>query len=218
MIELNFRKNGVLICFVGIDGSGKTSHALALHKEFSNRNINSVYVRPRYALLRFVPSVLRRRVQLDSSFSPRLITISSGNRKALKIRRFLKVPLTAMLFAYAFLTYFLCIRPLLRNSIVVCDRYFFDLFYNLWGDSSLALVRMLPSPDAAFVFDVPVAVGFSRMHSEDDKRISQEYYNKLRRWYLRLARQEKFIVVDSSSDFERNRQLVSDRMKVYFEG
>jgi thymidylate kinase len=212
------RKNGVWVCFIGIDGSGKTSHALALCKELSRKNINYAYVRSRYALLRYIPSILKRRINENGALSPRRMTISSGNRKASSSKGILKGPLTVMLFAYAFLTYLLCIKPLLRNSIVVCDRYFFDLFYNLWGTSSYALIGVLPGPDVAFVFDLPVTVAFSRMHSADDKNIPQEYYGHLRAWYLSLAKERGFTVIDSSSDFKRTKQLVLDRMRVFLKG
>jgi len=208
----------IFICFIGIDGCGKTTHALALCRELSGKGNKCVHIRSRYALLRFAPLVLRR--WIDKHLSPRKITISYRTQKTHKARSMdiFKIPLTLFLLTYAFFTYFLCIRPHLRGStVVVCDSdgYFFDWFYNLWGSTAVALTRILPKPDLAFLLDVPVAVAFSRMLYAGDKSISREYYESLQDWYLALTRQEGFHVIDSSGSFEKTKGLILDYVTFY---
>jgi thymidylate kinase len=99
----------------------------------------------------------------------------------------------------------------LNGFVVVCDRFFFDWFYNLWGNASIALVRLLPKPSIAFLLDVPVTVAFSRMHYPLDKQVRLSYYESLREWYLMLARRQNFFIIDSSSKFEE----VKDTIKKY---
>jgi len=207
---MKMRRKGALIFFIGIDGSGKTAHALTLCKELSEKRIRCTYVRPRYALFRLIPSVLREWVDRRPHISPRNITISCKTQKSSNGRSIgvLKILITIPLLVYAFITYFLTIRPLLDEFIVICDRFFFDWFYNMWGNVSTALIRLLPRPDIAFLLDVPVTIAFSRMHYALDRQIPLGYYESLRNWYLMLARQQGFFIVDSSGDFEEVKCII----------
>lgn len=220
LLEVDFEsvsselKNGALICFIGIDGSGKTIHSLNLCKELLMKRVKCVYIRPRYAPIKFIPSVLRRWMSKHIHMSPRLLTIPSEDHRPYKSGRALRIPLTLSFLMYTFLTYLLIIKPQLDRNIIVCDRYFFDWFYNLWGKASVALTRLLPKPDLVFLLDAPVAVAFSRMRDIGDKSVSPEYYKSLRDWYLVLARQRGFFVIDSSGDFEKTRELVLNRIIV----
>jgi len=204
------QKNSAFICFIGIDGSGKTTHALALCRELSGKGINCAYVRPRYAPLRFIPSALRKWINAHIHISPKNIRIGCKTRKSYNSQSvgILKFPLTISFFIYALITYFLSIRPLLHKSMVICDRYFFDWLYNLWGNTSMALIRLLPKPDIAFLLDVPTTIAFSRMYYALDRQIPLSYYESLRKWYLMLARQQGFFIVDSSGDFEEVKGII----------
>ena len=212
------QKSGTMICFVGIDGSGKTTHALALCRELSAKGINCMYVRPRYALLRFLPSIFREWGDKHTYISPRNIMIPSEIQKTRKVSRYVrifKIPLTLFFLIYASFTYFLDIRPLLSEFIIVCDRYFFDWLYNLWGKVATALTHLLPKPNLVVLLDIPVATALSRMHDIEDKSISPNYYRSLQSWYLVLARQREFFVIDSSSDFEKTKQQILNRILIY---
>jgi len=203
------QRNSALIFFEGIDGSGKTTHALALHEELSKRGVKCVYVRPAEAILTFVPSVLREYINKHPRISPRNITLSrKRHRFNSRYVDILKIPVTIFFLAYAFIAYFLSIRSLRSNFIVICDRYFFDWFYNLWGNASITLIRLLPKPDIAFLLDIPVTIAFSRMHYAIDKEISPEYYESLRDWYLTLARQQSLFIIDSSREFEKTKGII----------
>jgi len=211
---LREQRNGGLIFFIGIDGSGKTAHALALCRELSRKGIRYVYVRPRDALFRFIPLVLRGWIDRHPHISPRNITISRKTQsyKHSQSVGILKIPVTIFFLIYAFIAYFLSIRSLRSEFVVVCDRYFFDWFYNLWGNASMALIRILPKPDIAFLLDVPTTIAFSRMHYVMDKEISPEYYGSLRDWYLTLARQQSFFIINSSGDFEKTMGIILNHL------
>jgi thymidylate kinase len=140
--------------------------------------------------------------------SPRNATISNKfsnfSGKSILKALFLTIPF----WVYALIVYCTWIRPLQHKKVVVCDRYFFDWFYNLWGNMSIALTRLLPKPDMVFLLDVPVTIAFSRMHSTSDRQIPLSYYESLRNWYLTLAKQRGFFVIDSSGDFEEVKTVI----------
>jgi dTMP kinase len=194
------------IVFAGIDGSGKTTHAVSLLKELQREAINSIYFRPRDISL--IPTFLRNLLKSYPNVSPRNITISNkfGNFSGKNILKalFLTIPF----WIYALIVYYIWMRPLRYKKVVICDRYFFDWFYNLWGNASIALTRLLPKPDIVFLLDVPVIIAFSRMHSALDRQVPPGYYESLRNWYLMLARQQGFFIVDSSGDFEEVKGII----------
>jgi thymidylate kinase len=190
----------VFIVLTGIDGSGKTTHAVSLSKELQRETINSIYFRPRGITI--IPTFLRGLLKSYPNLSPRNVAMSkkADNFSGRNILRalFLTIPF----WIYALIVYYAWIRPLRSKKVVICDRYFFDWFYNLWGNASIALTHLLPKPDIVFLLDVPVNIAFSRMHSIADKQISLSYYESLRCWYLMLAKQQGFFIVDSTGDFK----------------
>ena len=127
-------KTGAFVCLVGIDGSGKTSNTIALCKNLSSNGIKCSYVRPRYALLDYVPSILRKRIIKKQTLTPRskCAALETSGPKAKKS----KAELMFLTF-YGLLTYYLCLKPLARERVLVADRYFYDWFYNGMGQSSL---------------------------------------------------------------------------------
>lgn len=180
-----------------------------------------MHVSPRSSLLQFMPQLLRNWVDKHTRLSPRNITLPTLMGQDYKSSRpigFLKIPLSLLFIIYAFLTYFITIRPFLKKFVVVCDRYFFDLFYNLWGNVSHVLIDLLPRPAVVFLLDAPAPVAFSRMHSVEDKAISRRYYEVLRNWYLTLASRNNFFVMDASIDFEKTKKCILNHVMVFLEG
>jgi len=208
---------GAVIYFIGIDGSGKTTHALSLSKALVTRGVKCIYVRPRYELLRFFPSGLRNWVNRHIHVRPASVSFikrSSGNRKSSVL---LRVTLSFLFLIYAFTTYWLTIKLYSRKFYVICDRYFFDWFHDEHKLCSLTVARLLPMPDLGFLLDIPVALAFSRMSSCEDARISFDYYKSLREWYIALAKLQGFMIIDSSSDFERTKDLIFKRVMLHLE-
>lgn len=199
-------KGEAFICFVGIDGSGKTTHTLNLKKHLLARGYRCVYLRPRYELIRSVSRYASERIGISEIIlSPRMRKMNFWVNTSLII---LKIPLILLFLMYAFLTYFVIIKPRLREFVVVCDRYFFDWFYKICGKGSLGVLRLLPKPHLTFLLDLPIAFAFSRMNSAFDKKVPPDYYESLREWYLALAKQQSFILVDSGADLEETQALI----------
>jgi thymidylate kinase len=189
------------ICFIGIDGSGKTTHAQALLRALSERNLNVIHVSPRSSLMYLLlPERLRRSVK-GTHVRPRNLMIQKMKvfPRVNIFMNFLIVP-TLM---YVFLTYLLTIKPLLKKFVVVCDRYFYDLLFSLFGKKALLLVGLIPKPYLGILLDLPVDQAFTRMHDMEDKRVPYDFYEKLRKWYIALAKQQGFLIVDSTDEFEK---------------
>jgi len=187
------------ICFIGLDGSGKTTHALALNQILANMEIKSIHISPRSSLIRLLLPKKIRLLMKKIYVRPRKLALGNSRifRKGLFIH-FLSIPI----FIYSLLTYYVIIKPLMRKYVVVCDRYFYDLFLNIFGKRALLLVELLPKPNITILLDLPVGQAYSRMHDIKDKYIPQHFYIQLRRWYFSLAKQYDFLIIDSTPDFE----------------
>ncbi len=203
---MNQNKNiSCFICIMGIDGSGKTTHALALLRALSENGVNAVHVSPRSSLIRILLPKRIRKLVKRIYVRPRNLMISSvGKSRKAMFRIFLFIPILV----YALLTYLAIIKPLLSEFVVVCDRYFYDLLLNLFGKRALLLVRLIPRPNLGFILDLPVDQAFLRMHDMEDRRVSREFYVQLRTWYVNLARQYNFLVVDSTDEIETVKRTI----------
>jgi thymidylate kinase len=210
------RKTGAFICFVGIDGSGKTTHAIGLVKALAKQHLNSLYVRPRYELLRFLPVRIDRWVQkhfhIRSILAKDTRFADHGNSKSILLHSSEhgthKAVISYLLLVYALISYQLTIKRYSKRSYVVCDRYFFDWFFEADKPGSLALARLLPKPDLGFFMDIPVSLAYKRMTSKEDKFMALDYYESLRRRYISVSKMERFITIDSSKDFEKTKRLI----------
>jgi thymidylate kinase len=201
-----FKEHKAFIVFTGIDGSGKTLHAKLLSQELQKRGLSSVYFRPRD--LSLVPNFIKKLLEKHPNLSPRNITMAKEYSK-FNGRDILKaILLTVPFLLYSLIVYYLWIYRLRRKYIVVCDRYFFDWFYNLWGNNSSILVRLLPQPNAVFLLDISPGIALSRMHDVFDKKVPLAYYEALRNWFLELGKELGFLTIDSSRKLEEVKSLI----------
>jgi len=152
----------MLICFTGIEGSGKTTHISTLIQWIKERGYSSSYMwagtRPFlsnffyfFAYLLGYSGAIRRKEFVDPlKYAPQKVTQ--------RLSPFFR----AMLFIDFQLRVVSSVRVrLLRYNVVVCDRYFFDLIMELriCNKSSRffenLLVQTTPKPDITYLMDVP---------------------------------------------------------------
>lgn len=213
------RETGAFICFIGIDGSGKTTHAIVLTEALAKRHLNSVYVRPRYELFKLLPPGIGKWIRRYFHIRPALATglesliqgDSESARKHENEIRIGKALMSYLLLIYALISYQLAIGRYSKKSYVVCDRYFFDWFLSEDKTRSLAMARKLPKPDLAFFMDIPVPLAYGRMNSDEDRHTAPNYFESLRAWYMLLAKTEGFATIDSSEDFEKTKNLILEK-------
>jgi len=214
----------VLVCFVGIDGSGKSSIAKALTVKLEERGQKSRYVYggfiPTFTILRPVAAIAKAiwfrgdRHYEDSQTKGRV----------------LKSTPMSTLYQYLALTDYILqavfrIRlPLALGWNVVCDRYVYDLAAGIGvlldypPDRTLALLRrclaFLPQPDHVFLLDLPETLAYQRK----DDIVSLDFLRARREVYLEMARHHDIAVLDASSSPDHLLQSVCARVLSVFEG
>lgn len=159
---------GALICFSGIDGSGKTTQAEAIVEELEQSGVESTHVWARW------------RPFLSYPFMGVLFVTRGWRRKDYRKSDLVKRVWGYFLIADHLLFFLRFIYPHLRRGRVVCvDRYILDQLVEMRYDGLYRerfddlLRRWLPTPDATFLMDVPADV------ANDRKRDTGEMLDRL---------------------------------------
>jgi thymidylate kinase len=137
---------------------------------------------------------------------------SCQNGILVKFSVLLRPILIASFLTYAYLSYIPILRQLSKKSIVICDRYFFDWIFHLFGETSVNLVSLLPKPDLVLLLDIPVSLAFKRMSYAEDRNKPADYYESLRNWYQTVAERIGFVTIDASEEFENTKKQITDRV------
>lgn len=199
------------ICFIGIDGSGKTTLARSVVSALRRREMDFHYVhgliypkllKPFMAIGRFL---FARGKSRESNYREFVIAKRSGFYK----HPMLFFPYRALLF----LDYFPQVAvkvaiPLLFGRRIVSDRYVFDTIVNMSLNLGYDLNRMiqavkayfrvLPKPNVVFLVDLPEEVSFCR---KDDVP-SIEYLRERRGIYRNFAQAFGMVVLDGTMPVE----------------
>lgn len=211
-MSLRLGKKGFLICFTGIEGSGKTTHAKTLTKYLTKRGYFCTYVwaasKPILTYMFYVGTQLFkfwRKTDRNVFIDPLELAPKGVRNKLSAIWLFL-------LFVDFQIRTTLRIRTKLASKkIVVCDRYVFDLLMELilCGLHSerfgKLILRTVPSPSLTFLMDVPETVASKRRNS------SPNLFSERRRIYLDLAKKFNFIVLDTYDDFVTNVRKIREK-------
>jgi len=155
-------KRRILACFMGIDGSGKTTVARSLQESLTSAGISSTYLwcgwRGFESWL-FKPFASQTKQAMTRRGSEE--TIASAHYK---------IPFFDW---FTWLDYFVRVCPLLvasllTNTIVLADRYVYDVILALHADSSTSyrlvvwLFKLFPHPTIIFYVKVPPELAFAR--------------------------------------------------------
>lgn len=197
---------GTLICFMGIDGSGKTTIAKLFKKRLQEKhNIKVNYVWCKFGT--YNPWFYRLFYLVGKNYFKRGQELNSpSNFKNFKDK-----------IIYRFYMYFLLINhyltilkkvkfPLLLGRTVICDRYLPDTLVDLvlefdqsYEDANglLKMFYFTPTPDLLFYIRVPVEVAYKRK-----KENSSDYLNKKMKIYDTYAAKNQVIVLDGTKDLD----------------
>lgn len=213
-------KKGMLICFVGIDGSGKTTLAKALVASLAERKISSHYV-----YNRFQPLISKPLTMIGKSlFLKDKDRFKDYNEYSQATIRLFRNSFLAMSYRYLLLLDYLLqaiIRvslPLLLGRTLICDRYIYDIATDLAVEMNLPrrkvngilkrYLLLLPEPDLVFLVDLPEEVAFQR---KDDVP-SIDYLKKRRGIYLDIGREYSMIIIDGSQSLVELESEVRDKV------
>ncbi len=220
------KRSPIFICFVGMDGSGKTTQAQSLVQRLKTEGIKASYVHNRLAPTISKPFLLLGRA---------LFFRGKGkfeNYKGFKAagEKVFKKPLLAMSYQYLLLSdYFLqsllkIKLPLLLGRSVVCDRYIHDTVVELALDLNYTnnqiksimgkLSRFLPKPDVMFLADVPEDVAYQRKNDIP----SIDFVRERRQAYLGVAKEYGITILDGSEDPMELQSLIQNKVAETLKG
>jgi thymidylate kinase len=155
-------KRRIIVCLLGVDGSGKTTVAKLLRESLHDEGIASDYI---WCGWRGFESWLFKPVTVPTKNA----LIRRGN-EAQVASAHKKIPLFDYL---VWLDYFVRVYPslaisLIKSEVIVVDRYVFDVTSRLstsGGESNsfvLKLFQLFPQPSVVLFIDVPPALAYER--------------------------------------------------------
>ena len=209
-------KDSILICFIGIDGSGKTTQAKALFYWLKKSDIDV-----RYTWNRFDPKLMK----IVEAFAKVVFSkpdISNfdryenflGKKKMILKNRFIGLLYQTYMVSEYLLYVLFKLRPESSSGrVVICDRYVHDLATLLAMELGYTneqlfklfhfLMAFTPKPTVIFLLDLPEEIAYKRK-TEQPKRILKEK----REAYLALGRFYNTVKIDGSKNFyEINKQI-----------
>ncbi|MEM2506698.1 MAG: hypothetical protein QXF61_06645 [Nitrososphaeria archaeon] len=202
-------KRNFLICFTGVDGSGKTAHAISLMRYLKQNGYNCKYVwcghRPFVSYPFFGLTKLAgywKRTKKNTFTDPLEYAPRETKKKLAKI--------LCLLFFIDFLSlaFFKIGLPLILGKNIICDRYIYDLIMELKRNNlisekfSYKLRKLLPNPTVIFLMDAPETLASERRGFTSIDLLSK------RRIYVEMGKVFNFMIIDSSKDFLSNHILI----------
>lgn len=196
--------NMVIVAIVGVDGCGKTTQAKMLVDRLKKNGYETTYVRPVYVLL----DLIHLREKDRNSVSPRRVRVSKvSNKKNSNMRKAL---MGLLGYLYALVTY-ISMKFRSRNKILVCDRYFYQFFFDLFGNWCDNIIKFFPKPDTTFFLDGDLELFYSRMDNSFDASVDRNYYTDVLNLYRKISQKYGFIQIDT----HLNKEAINDVIFMY---
>jgi dTMP kinase len=203
-------KKKVLACFVGIDGSGKTTVAKALDASLRQAGISSTYI---WCGWRGFESWLFK----PFAALTKNAMIKRGNERGVASAHE-RIPFFDYL---TWLDYFVRVCPALvasslTRTILIVDRYVYDVIQELHGEDTASrrmvtwLMRLFPQPTVIFYVKVPPEVAYARKDDIPSLEFlyrSEEEKQKL----LKELYANRVIVLDGTRTVQ---ELTQDALKI----
>lgn len=200
-------KGSYLICFIGIDGAGKSTLTRRLTEELARNGIKARYVMARFE--KFVLLQPARWIVKKVFFSGKKTDYSAEGvrtrRRVFKKRSVAGFWQWALMLDYSLQLGFKVRLPLMRGRSVCADRYVFDTAVDLAADLALpasglqkrlaALLCLAPRPDLVFLVDLPEEIAYQRNLAKHDN-LPLEYFKERRKLYLRFRSRPEVTVLN----------------------
>lgn len=225
MISMKMGGKPIFICFVGIDGSGKTTQAKRLIELMQERGVKSKYV-----WNKFEPRLAAPFLKIAKVLFFRKKGIFENYREHTRTkRRLLANPVVSTVYQYLWLIdylsqiFFKTRIPLMCGKSVVCDRYIYDPVVDLAVDLNYSerkikgmlskISPLFPKPDVIFLIDLPEEIAYQRK----DDIPSLEYLKKRRGIYLNIGKERGMTLLDGSKDLVELENLILNEVRAFFQ-
>jgi len=176
---------GFFIAIEGIDGSGKTTHSRRLVKWLNKHYVRSLYTRePTDGAIGRILKKMARQKNIDSRVEALLFAAD-------RLEHLNKI-----------------ILPYVKKKyVVVSDRYVYSsLAYQTVAIGDLEWVRRINKfarkPDLTILLDVEPRIGLSRIKKRKTRFEKEDFLEKVRQEYLRLAEEDGLKIIDASKNIE----------------
>ncbi|OGS48820.1 MAG: hypothetical protein A3K68_04370 [Euryarchaeota archaeon RBG_16_68_13] len=197
-----------LVAIVGADGTGKSTQAEKLAERLTELGRAATCVRPVFLL--FDPWRLRGKRGTTPALSPRLRRVGNGSAS----RRRGSIAASAAGYTYALATY-LYMRTHFRGvEFVVCDRYFYQYFFDISGAGATGIAKSFPRPSVVFWLDGDLGIVRQRSDTPPTTPAEEKYFEDAFAFYRDLAPSLGFVRIDASRPVEA---VAEEIFRVLFE-
>jgi thymidylate kinase len=204
LLAMTEGRRGGSVALLGIDGSGKSTHAARLEKWFLSRGYYCTVV-PFHRYL-FVERLTRK----GRGRAPGV-----GERGGNPLRPLLSLADNIIL------NLITSLGVGLEGRVVIYDRYIWSTYvkYRSLGYpvEPFSALYMLPRPNLAFVLDVPVTRSMEIIHGRGKHiRYASEVLKEEKEEYLKIAASRGYPVIDSTRNFETVQEELERRLERVF--
>ncbi len=213
-------KRGSLICFIGVDGSGKTTQAEMLAETLLKQGIRVKYLWNGFEPLLTKPLMaIGRRVFLKGKeMFINYPDYLEAKRNFFRNRFLFTVYHYLVLADYFFQSLGKIRLPLALGRAVICDRYIYDVVGFLAADGHYSekqirkslrhYLHLFPKPDLTFLLDLPEEVAYQRKNDIP----SLSYLSEPREIYLSMAKSQEIATLDGTKDPSELAEIIQHKL------
>ena len=215
------KRQTFLICFTGIDGTGKTTQAKNLVSALKVKGITSRYVWNTYQPILTKPFLIIAKVLFfrNKDAFQNYIAYTDTKRGLFKNKLLAKAYECLVLFDYLCRSFIDIRLPLIFGRSVVSDRYVYDVVVNLAVDLGYSnkasrsllskLSRWLPKPDIAFLIDMSEETCYQRKTDVP----SIEHLKWRRKIYLNIGKANGVVMLDGSVNIRELENIIRNKVE-----
>ncbi len=225
MISMKRGVKPIFICFVGMDGSGKTSLSHKLVALMRQNNMETEYVWNRFEARILTPFFkIGKALFFQGKDIMRDYAEYSVIRKKVFQNRIIGAVYGYLLSFDYFWQIWLKVRiPLMRHKNIVCDRYIYDTVVDLATDLNYSdskrnsvlrnFLRLSPKPDMIFLIDLPEEIAYQRKTDVP----SINYLRERREIYLNIGKECGMTLLDGSKELGELENLILNKVKAFLQ-
>lgn len=217
------RKRGIFICFIGVDGAGKTTLAKLTVKTMKEKNMDFKYVYSRFIPIFLKPLLIFGKVFFlrKKDYRKNYKEYSWYKKQISKKHPYIsKIYQKLLSLEYAIQIILKIKVPLSQGENIICDRYIYDtLATDLSIDFNYSenkikerlenAFTIFPRPDVTFLIDVPEEVALSRKNDIP----SIEYLKERRKLYLVFESCPEVVKLDGTKSIKTLQDIVNRKLQ-----